>query len=263
MSRRIFQVLQRALRTSRLAPLRATSPRQLLLRPYNTPPTVLTTRQYATEAPRVPVRNEEDELQLTESEKERNALHQQAQYSNPQTSLTLFRKEIEANNAEKAISIYETLLARDDLNRFEKRLAYFNLGVIHHRDGKEAEGLALWKDAVSLPMGGETDPLLEAEEKQLAAAACMNLGAHYALAREVETGIKFLESAAELDPEDGEIRFNLGATLASIGKREEAIKEFEEAEKLGIEIAREMIQKLELGIGPEEPIPDKDKNTPK
>ena len=261
MSRRIFQVVQSALRTSRVAPLRPTFPRPLLPRPYNGPPTILTTRHYATEGPRVPARNEEDELQLTESEKERNALHQQAQYSHPQTFLTLLRKEIEANNAEKAISIYETLLARDDLNRFEKRLAYFNLGVIFHRDGKEAEGLAFWKDAVSLPMG-ETDPLLEAEEKQLAAAACMNLGAHYALAREMERGIKFLESAAELDPEDGEIRFNLGATLASIGKRDEAIKEFEEAEKLGIEIAREMKQKLEVGIGPEEPLPENDKNKP-
>ena len=261
MSRRILQVVQRALRTSRVAPLRPTFPQQLLVRPYNAPPTVLTTRQYATEAPHVPPQNEEDELQLTESEKERSALHHQAQYFHPQTSLILFRKEVEANNTEKAISIYETLLAREDLNRFEKRLAYFNLGVIFHRDGKEAEGLAFWKDAVSLPMG-ETDPLLEAEEKQLAAAACMNLGAHYALARELETGIKFLESAAELDPEDGEIRFNLGATLASIGNREEAIKEFEEAEKLGIEIAREMRQKLELGIGPEEPLPKNDKNKP-
>ena len=94
----------------------------------------------------------------------------------------------------------------------------------------------------------QTDPLLEAEEKQLAAAACMNLGAHFALAREIETGIKYLESAAELDPEDGEIRFNLGATFASIGKHDEAIREFEEAERHGIEIAREMIQKLESGF---------------
>lgn len=135
------------------------------------------------------------------------------------------------------------------------------MGVIFHRDGKEAEGLAFWKDAVALPIG-ESDPLLEAEEKQLAAAACMNLGAHYALAREVETGIKFLESAAELDPEDGEIRFNLGATLASVGKHDEAIKEFEEAEKLGIEIAREMIEKLEKGIDSKDETAEKDKNRP-
>ena len=130
------------------------------------------------------------------------------------------------------------------MNRFEKRLAYFNLGVIFHRDGKESEGLAFWKDAASLPLD-EQDPLLEAEEKQLAAAACMNLGAHYALAREVDSAIKYLENAAEFDPEDGEIRFNLGATLASIGKYDEGIKEPEEAERLGIEIARDLIQKLE------------------
>src|SRR5271163_2526111 len=99
MSRRIFQVVQSALRNSRVAPLRPTFPRPLLPRPYNAPPTIPATRHYATEAPRVPVRNEEDELQLTESEKERNTLHQQAQYSHPQTFLTLLRKEIEANNA--------------------------------------------------------------------------------------------------------------------------------------------------------------------
>jgi tetratricopeptide (TPR) repeat protein len=82
----------------------------------------------------------------------------------------------------------------------------------------------------------------------LAAAAFMNLGAHYVLSKEVEKGLGYLQAAADLDPEDGEIRYNLAATLASMGKFEDAIKEFEAAEERGIEIARQVIDKIKQGM---------------
>ena len=154
---------------------------------------------------------------------------------------------METNNPEEAIAIYNTLLSRTDLERIEKRLAFFNLGVIHHRKGDSEKGLAYWKDAASIPIG-ENEALLDSEEMELAAAAFMNLGAHYVLAKDIEKGLGYLQAAAELDPSDGEIRYNLGATLASMGRHEDAIKEFEAAEERGIEIAREVIDKIKQGL---------------
>lgn len=80
------------------------------------------------------------------------------------------------------------------------------------------------------------------------AAANMNLGAHNVISGDIPKGLEFLRKAVELDPADGEIRFNLGATLAGMGKHEDAIREFEEAERRGVEKAREVIEKIKAGI---------------
>jgi tetratricopeptide (TPR) repeat protein len=120
------------------------------------------------------------------------------------------------------------------------------LGVIYHRRGDERKGLSYWENAAIIPIG-DTDALLSAEEMELAAAALMNLGAHHVLARSTEKGLGYLQSAAELDPDDGEIRYNLAATLASMGRQEDAIREFEAAEERGIDIAKEVIEKLRQG----------------
>ena len=125
------------------------------------------------------------------------------------------------------------------------------MGVIYYRNGDIAKGLAYWRDAVSIPLS-ETEQLLDVEEAELAAAAYMNLGAHYVLAKEIERGLTYLQTAAELDPNDGEIRYNLAATLASLGRHKEAIREFEVAEGKGIEIAKEVIEKLKKGMAENE-----------
>jgi tetratricopeptide (TPR) repeat protein len=64
----------------------------------------------------------------------------------------------------------------------------------------------------------------------------------------MQKGEKYLRKATEMDPQDGEIRYNLAATLAAMGKIEDAIKEFEAAEEKGIEIARQVIDKLREGM---------------
>ena len=61
-------------------------------------------------------------------------------------------------------------------------------------------------------------------------------------------GIGLLQAAADLDSDDGEIRYNLAATLASMGKLEDALKEFEAAEERGIKTAREVIDKIKQGM---------------
>ena len=102
------------------------------------------------------------------------------------------------------------------------------------------------------------DPLIEAEETELAAAANMNIGAHYVLAKEIPKGLGYLQKAVELDPEDGQIRFNLAATLAGMGRYEDAIQEFEAAEELGIAMAREVIDKIKAGMADVTKIPPKE-----
>jgi Flp pilus assembly protein TadD len=94
--------------------------------------------------------------------------------------------------------------------------------------------------------------LIQQEETELAAAANMNLGAHYALEKDLDNGLKYMQTAMTLDPEDGEVRYNLAATLAGMGKMEEAIVQFEAAEERGIEVAKEVIKKLKEGMSKEE-----------
>jgi tetratricopeptide (TPR) repeat protein len=124
------------------------------------------------------------------------------------------------------------------------------LGVIYHRKGDTEKGIAFWQDVVALPVT-DTDALIQQEETELTAAANMNLGAHYALAKDLDTGLKYMEAAMTLDPDDGEIRYNMAATLAALGKMDEAIQQFEAAEERGIEIAREVINKLKAGMAKE------------
>lgn len=109
------------------------------------------------------------------------------------------------------------------------------------------KALSYWKQAATLPID-EKEPLIDAEEMSIAAAAFMNLGAHYVLAKETEKGLGYLQAAADLDSDDGEIRYNLAATLASMGKLEDALKEFEAAEERGIKTAREVIDKIKQGM---------------
>lgn len=122
-------------------------------------------------------------------------------------------------------------------------------------------------------MEEEGDLLKEQEERELCAAANMNLGmtvvslqvlpslcislarqetnipgAHYVLSKQMQKGESYLRKATELDPHDGEIRYNLAATLAAMGKIEAAITEFEMAEERGIEIAGQVAQKLREGL---------------
>lgn len=153
---------------------------------------------------------------------------------------------VEAGNLDEAINIYSTLLSEKDLKRIEKRLTLFNLGVIHHQKADPRKALTYWKEAATLPID-EKEALANEEEMAIAAAAFMNLGAHYVLHKEVEKGLGYLQAASELDPDDGEIRYNLAATLATLGRHKDAIKEFEAAEERGVEIAREVIKKMQDG----------------
>jgi len=154
---------------------------------------------------------------------------------------------VEADDLDSAMADYTTLLIRPDLSLLEIQLANFNLGVLHHRKGDIEKCLSHWEQVASAAVPG-SDVLVDIEGIELAAAANMNLGAHYVLNKQMEKGLVYLTNAAQLDPDDGEIRYNIGATLASLGQYEEAISQFEAAEEKGVEAARDVINKIKQGL---------------
>ena len=165
----------------------------------------------------------------------------------------IFRQKFAAGKLEEGMDLYKTLLARRDLHPFEKRLAFFNLGVGYHQSGEKGHATALryWKDAVSIPIV-ETGSELDKEERALVAAANMNIGSLYVLSKDFEKGLKHLQSAAEITPEDGEVHFNIGVTLIGLGKYEEALKEMEAAKDRGITGAWGAIEEIKTAMEKEE-----------
>ena len=59
---------------------------------------------------------------------------------------------------------------------------------------------------------------------------------------------KLLELASDLSPRDGEIRFNRGVILESIGKLEDAISEYEKAADFGIEKAADHLRNCSVKL---------------
>jgi len=117
-----------------------------------------------------------------------------------------------------------------------------------------------WKDAVSIPVV-ETGSELDKEERALVAAANMNIGSLYVVSKEFETGLKYLQSAAEVTPEDGEVHFNIGVTLIGLGKYEEALKELEAAQDRGIGAAIPAIKEVRKALEEEQRADDKNKGS--
>jgi tetratricopeptide (TPR) repeat protein len=72
----------------------------------------------------------------------------------------------------------------------------------------------------------------------------MNLGAHFVLENDRDVGLEYMRKALQLNPDDGEIRFNFAATLAAKGEHAQAVEEFEEAEKMGVKQATPIIEQL-------------------
>jgi len=189
-------------------------------------------------------------------------------HSNPSSTASLtLRQKFAAGKFEEAIDLYKTLLARRDLQPFEKRLAFFNIGVGYHQSnlkktGEKSHDIAMryWKDAVSIPVV-ETGSELDKEERALVAAANMNIGSLYVVSKEFETGLKYLQSAAEVTPEDGEVHFNIGVTLIGLGKYEEALKELEAAQDRGIGAAIPAIKEVRKALEEEQQTDDKNKGS--
>jgi tetratricopeptide (TPR) repeat protein len=247
MSRRAVRlVLQRLPSTiirPRLLPRRLLSlPRQPLLQPRWPQRALPSIRAYATQAPGP---DDEDSpenylAQLTPAERERNALHQKAQYPHRPLSWLMHREYLEAQRFDEVEKVYNQLLARDDLTPHEILFVNYNLGLLNHQQGDTQKAGKFWEEGLAV-----VDQIgTAAEEKGIVVATTMNLGTLYVVNGKPEEGLKHLELAAKMEPNDGEIRFNLASALASMGNYIEALREFRAAESMGVTSTQEPIEKL-------------------
>ncbi|TPX34617.1 hypothetical protein SeMB42_g07292 [Synchytrium endobioticum] len=93
----------------------------------------------------------------------------------------------------------------------------FNVGNVLHSLGRYEKAIAAWERSLNL------DP--RRPDAHVNIANC-----HALVFKDFPQPIRHLEKAAQLDPADGEIRFNLGAILDAAGMLEPAIQEYALAE---------------------------------
>jgi tetratricopeptide (TPR) repeat protein len=147
---------------------------------------------------------------------------------------------LEAQRFDEVEKVYKQLLTRDDLTPHEILFVNYNLGLLNHQQGDTQKAGKFWEEALTVvdQLGTTT------EEKGLVTATTMNLGTLYVVNGKPEEGLKHLQLAAKIEPNDGEIRFNLASALASLGNYVEALRQFQAAESMGITSSQEPIEKL-------------------
>nr|KAJ3413708.1 hypothetical protein HK105_001995 [Polyrhizophydium stewartii] len=108
--------------------------------------------------------------------------------------------------------------------------AHYNLANCYHHMGDRQRALEHWK--LSL-------------EQQPRADAHVNIANALALfERKVDAAIPHYEAAVELEPEDGEIRYNFGVVLEAASRLDDAAEHFVIANKLGIAKAGERLERV-------------------
>ncbi|KAK4049543.1 hypothetical protein OIV83_004040 [Microbotryomycetes sp. JL201] len=135
-------------------------------------------------------------------------------------------------------------------------IGHYNMGVVLYSQSdlagaiKEFEAsLTLFDPSIKPPpipddINEPFAPLTPAQ--QTLADTHMNLGAAYILSTppRPDKALEHLQRALMMNPEDGEVCFNLAAVLEATGEEEEAMLAYQKAEKLGIERAQVNIRNL-------------------
>lgn len=103
--------------------------------------------------------------------------------------------------------------------------SHFNLGVVHFQTGDLPSSISSFQASLAL------SPDSADAHANLASAYIMSTPARPDLA------VEHLSEAARLDPEDGEVQFNLGAVLEACERLEEALESYRRAGERGIERA--------------------------
>lgn len=115
------------------------------------------------------------------------------------------------------------------------------MGVVYHTKGDQDKAAKYWRDSLAITLT-EDELLRDKDAVDCAAATSMNLGSYHFIKKDYEKATAYLEAAEALDPEDGEILFNLAVTLAHLGRNEESTRRFEKAAERGIEKAKEILK---------------------
>ncbi|KAI8802736.1 hypothetical protein BJ742DRAFT_831883 [Cladochytrium replicatum] len=104
--------------------------------------------------------------------------------------------------------------------------AHFNLGLCWASLTKYGKAEKSWLSSLNL------DPTRYDVHVNLA-----NIYAHSPDLRNLDKSVSHFEAALRLAPEDGEIRFDFGVILDSMGKLEEAIEQYKLAQQYGVDRA--------------------------
>jgi tetratricopeptide (TPR) repeat protein len=101
-------------------------------------------------------------------------------------------------------------------------LAYYNLGMVYKKDGKFAEAKGAFLDALNLASAGE-----------IAYKAATQLGMLHATQGDLPNAKYYFERAVALSPATAKYHYNLALVLHQLGENERAVRELDEAIKLG------------------------------
>ncbi|MBS0617302.1 MAG: tetratricopeptide repeat protein [Spirochaetes bacterium] len=101
-------------------------------------------------------------------------------------------------------------------------LAYYNLGMVYKKDGKFAEAKAAFLDALNTAAAGE-----------IAYKAATQLGMLHATQGDIPNAKYYFERAVALAPANAKYHYNLALVLHQNGENERAVRELDEAIKLG------------------------------
>lgn len=101
-------------------------------------------------------------------------------------------------------------------------LAYYNLGMVYKKDGKFAEAKAAFLDALNQAAAGE-----------IAYKAATQLGMLHATQGDIPNAKYYFERAVALSPTNAKYHYNLALILHQSGENERAVRELDEAIKLG------------------------------
>ncbi|KAK4048861.1 hypothetical protein OIO90_005669 [Microbotryomycetes sp. JL221] len=135
-------------------------------------------------------------------------------------------------------------------------IAHYNMGVVMYSQSNLNGAIESFESCLKLfdpsikppPIPDDINQAFEAltPAQQTLADTHMNLGAAYILSTppRPDKALEHLQRALIMNPEDGEVCFNLGAVLETTGELQEAMLAYQKAEKLGIERASVNIRNL-------------------
>ncbi|KAG0151674.1 hypothetical protein CROQUDRAFT_71401 [Cronartium quercuum f. sp. fusiforme G11] len=108
---------------------------------------------------------------------------------------------------------------------------YYNLGITLYQLKRLPEAIKAWESSLNLAASSDVHT---------------NLASAYILSEppQPHKALEHLKSAVELDPEDGEIRFNLAAVNEANNHLDDALAEYHHAKRLGIARAEQNIRNV-------------------
>ncbi|GAA5852303.1 hypothetical protein JCM8547_006729 [Rhodosporidiobolus lusitaniae] len=151
-------------------------------------------------------------------------------------------------------------------------IGYYNLGVVQYQlqqlplaIASFEKSLSLTPEGVKVTLPDPAAPIPELTPAQIILADThTNLGAAYILSKPPNPAkaLEHLQKALMVNPDDGEVCYNLAAVLEATGELEEALVAFQRAAKLGIQRAEANIRNVSAKIiGKKREEEAKDKST--